>query len=172
MVHVIYCVNSTDMNPYNGSFQTFSSLCIETNDIFTFDLNKSPIQGLLNYLYDLYNNYNELILISYNGRNKQDIIFKKAIRELSPECDNKYIRTIDNIIYIDIMLLSQYFLTDLTIYTLNSICISLDIHIKGNSSYDVDHLLQVKEIWNQLKELVIKRYHFCSAEYINYLLCL
>lgn len=172
MVHVIYFLNSNDMNPYQSSFECFSSLCIETNDIFTFDINKSPIQELLNYLYELYINYNELILISHNGRNNQDIILKKGFRELSPECENKYIHTINNINFIDTMLLSQYFITDLTMYTLNSVCESFNITSRNDSSYDMNHLLQVKELWNKLKELVIKRYHFCSAEYINYLLCL
>ena len=144
-----------------------------TNDLLKKD-GKKTLQAFLeffNYLQDIYDQYNDITLVAHNGLSFDDLFLRRMLRYVQGEGYTEFDEMLENIIYIDSLLLCRYIHHNRRYHSMKDMCALYNVTNQSahRAMGDVDALA---EIWSHLVNHFKQLHADCSGTHLKYVLYL
>ena len=161
------------VRPYSGNpvSDKITSITGISNDMIMKDglpSQEAYIQ-FLNFLNEIYSQYQSLTLVAHNGQGFDDIFLKKMIRILQSEGQFDYGILLTKLCFVDSLGLCRYLHPQRYSHSMKSMCQTYNIQNEAEhrAMGDVDAL---HKLWKELLKQLSSKYNNTSTKYINYLI--
>ena len=197
MISLLYDFETSGLNPFHEDITEIGCRCLETDEVFTCLVQplsnklldkkvqqltgitnellkkegQKPIEafvGFFDFLYKHYKKDTDMIMVAHNGLAFDDIFLKKTHRWLQGEGCLEYDDMMENIQFVDSLLVSRLLHPERYSHSMKSMC--LTYNITNNAAHramgDVDALT---ELWGYLIKNIQSKKQDISGTNLRYL---